>query len=154
MLWVLKRTVSMKRLFWAPKTYVKIDRQENIYNFTLKIFVYLNLCWLKHLCVLIPTSELRVRLARRESGLSPSVKYFTYHSKAVLLLWIFYVISVLFLLCSWLSFVIFQLWSCHFPIGILGQVWCLIVSIPDIFAPFLTNSLHVLLLLPADFFSI
>ena len=25
MLWVLKRTVSMRRLFWAPKTYVKTD---------------------------------------------------------------------------------------------------------------------------------
>ena len=25
-----------------------------------------------------------------------------------------------------------QLWSCHFPIGILGQVWCLIVLIPDL----------------------
>ena len=24
------------------------------------------------------------------------------------------------------------LWVCHFPIGILGQVWCLIVSIPDL----------------------
>ena len=24
------------------------------------------------------------------------------------------------------------LWSCHFPIGILGRVWCLIVSIPDL----------------------
>ena len=24
------------------------------------------------------------------------------------------------------------LWICHFPIGILGQVWCLIVSIPDL----------------------
>ena len=23
------------------------------------------------------------------------------------------------------------LWRCHFPIGILGQVWCLIVSIPN-----------------------
>ena len=23
------------------------------------------------------------------------------------------------------------LWVCHFPIGILGQVWYLIVSIPD-----------------------
>ena len=28
------------------------------------------------------------------------------------------------------------LWVCHFPIGILGQVWYLIVSIPD--APLLT----------------
>ena len=34
-------------------------------------------------------SELRVRLARRETGLSPPVKYFTDRSKAVLLLWIF-----------------------------------------------------------------
>ena len=24
------------------------------------------------------------------------------------------------------------LWRCHFSIGILGQVWCLIVSIPDL----------------------
>ena len=30
-------------------------------------------------------------------------------------------------LTSWLSFVV-----CHFPIGILGQVWYLIVSIPDL----------------------
>ena len=44
MVWVLKRTVSMRRFFWAPKTYVKIDGKEIIYNFTLKIFVYLNLC--------------------------------------------------------------------------------------------------------------
>ena len=44
MLWVLKRTVSMRRFFWAPKTYVKIYGQENMYNFTLKYFVYLNLC--------------------------------------------------------------------------------------------------------------
>ena len=27
--------------------------------------------------------------------------------------------------------------GCHFPIGILGQVWCLIVSFPDL-CPFLT----------------
>ena len=40
-----------------------------------------------------------MRLARCESCLSPPVKYFTDRSKAVLLLWIFYVISVLFLLC-------------------------------------------------------
>ena len=45
MLWVLKRTVSMRRFFWAPKKYVKTDGLENIYNFILKICVYLNL-WL------------------------------------------------------------------------------------------------------------
>ena len=42
MLWVLKRTVSM--FFWAPITYVQTDGLENIYSFTLKKFVYLNLC--------------------------------------------------------------------------------------------------------------
>ena len=36
-------------------------------------------------------SELRVRLARRKTDLSPPVKYFTDRSKAVLLLWIFYI---------------------------------------------------------------
>ena len=40
-----------------------------------------------------------MRLTRHETGLSPPVKYFTDRSKAVLLLWIIYVISVLFLLC-------------------------------------------------------
>ena len=40
MLWVLKSTVSMRRFFWAPKTYVKTDRLENIYKFELKNVVY------------------------------------------------------------------------------------------------------------------
>ena len=44
MLLVLKRTVSMRRFFWAPKTYAKTDGLENIYNFMLKSSVYLNLC--------------------------------------------------------------------------------------------------------------
>ena len=44
----------------------------------------------KYLCVLI-RFELRVRLARLETGLSPLVKYFTDRSKAILLSWIFYV---------------------------------------------------------------
>ena len=35
----------MRRFFWIPKTYVKTDGQENIYNFTLKNFVYLSLWW-------------------------------------------------------------------------------------------------------------
>ena len=30
MLWVLKRTVSMRRFFWAPKIYVQTDGLENI----------------------------------------------------------------------------------------------------------------------------
>ena len=44
MLWVLKRTISMRQFFWAPKTYVKTNGLENIYTFTIKKFVYLNLC--------------------------------------------------------------------------------------------------------------
>ena len=34
-------------------------------------------------------------------------------------------------LTSWLLFVVSTV-SCHFPIGILSQVWYLIVSIPDL----------------------
>ena len=33
----------MRRFFRAPKTYVKTDGLENIYNFTLNIFFYINL---------------------------------------------------------------------------------------------------------------
>ena len=43
-LWLLKRTFSMRQFFWAPKMYVKNNGTENIYNWTLKNFVYLNLC--------------------------------------------------------------------------------------------------------------
>ena len=35
MLWVLKRTLSLRRFFLAPKTYVQTDGLENIYKFTL-----------------------------------------------------------------------------------------------------------------------
>ena len=51
---------------------------------------------------------------RRETGLSPPVKYFTDPSKAVLLLWIFYVFfffSVLCLLCLCAHLFICALWS-------------------------------------------
>ena len=42
-LWVLKETVSLRPFFLAPKTFVKIDGFQNIYNFLLKNFVYRNL---------------------------------------------------------------------------------------------------------------
>ena len=35
-------------------------------------------------------------------------------------------------LVSWLLFVVSNLWVCHFSIGILGQVWYMIVSISDL----------------------
>ena len=69
----------------------------------------------------------------------------------MLLLLIIFVVSVLLLLCyrarlfvgalwsparkgltSWLSFVVSYCGVVHFPIRVLGQVWCLIVSIPDL----------------------
>ena len=40
MLWVLKRAVSLRQFFWAPKTNVKIDAKENVHNFTLKIYFW------------------------------------------------------------------------------------------------------------------
>ena len=76
-----------------------------------------------------------MRLAHRKTDLSPSVKYFTDRFKAIILLWVIYVISVLFLLCfcarlfhdalwspagkgltSWLSFVMYNCESVTFPL--------------------------------------
>ena len=45
MLWLLKRTISMRQFFFSTKTYVKTDRYENIYNVTLKSFAYLDQCY-------------------------------------------------------------------------------------------------------------
>ena len=50
-------------------------------------------------CVLVIIRIKGERGWRCETGLSPPVKYFTNRSKAVLLLWIFYVFSVMCLLC-------------------------------------------------------
>ena len=67
MLWVLKRTVSMRRFFWAPKTYAKNFGWENIYNFMLKFFVYLNL-WLK--CSMVYTGLEKIFLTYSSFGAS------------------------------------------------------------------------------------
>ena len=46
MLWVLKRTVSMRRFFWAPKTYIKTDGLKTIDSFKLKtMFKFVNIAW-------------------------------------------------------------------------------------------------------------
>ena len=52
-----------------------------------------------------------VRLVHRKTGLSPPVKYFNDRSKAVLLLCIFYVFSVLCLLSRCTRLFICALWS-------------------------------------------
>ena len=57
-LWLLERTVSMRRFFWAPKTNVKIDGWENIHNFTLNYF-----CLSRHLHDSVwEKSKIRLRL--------------------------------------------------------------------------------------------
>ena len=49
-------------------------------------------------------------------------------------------------LISWLSFVMSNCEVVTFPVGVLGQVWCLIVSIPDL-CPLSYVYIHLLLLL-------
>ena len=48
---------------------------------------------------------------------------------------------------SWLSFVVS---NCYFPIGILCQVWYLIVSIPDLCTLAYFSSLDTITLLPLE----
>ena len=98
---------------------------------------------IKHLCVLIHI------WTNGETDLSPQVKYFTECSKAVLIVdhlcylcLVFVMLSRVSIaalwspagkgLTSWLSFVMFYCVFVTFPCGILGQVWYLIVSIPDL----------------------
>ena len=96
------------------------------------------------------TSELRVRLAPL-NRFKPSSKIFYWPFQggtsfvdllcfcSVLCL-LFFVRVCLYVLCGHLlgkgwplgSRLWCLLWVCHFPIGILGQVWYLIVSIPDL----------------------
>ena len=58
-------------------------------------------------------------MVRRKTSLSPPVKYFSKRFKAVLLLSIIYVISVLFLLCFRARLFIDALWS---PADLLALV--------------------------------
>ena len=86
----------------------------------------------------------------RKTGLSPPVKYFTDRSKAVLFLDLLCFFLLVFAMPLYLSVYMrlvvtyseradllaficgVLLWVCYFPISILGQVWYLIVSNPDL----------------------
>ena len=82
-----------------------------------------------------------VFLTTSETGLSPPVKYFTDHSKELLLLCylctVFFILSRLFI-AGWGRAGLLALASdvslCFvtFPCGILGQVWYLSVSVTDL----------------------
>ena len=105
----------------------------------------------KYLCVLIHIWT-KGEIGAPLTSISPPVKYFTHRSKAVHLLWIFYVFFFCLLFAMPLYASVYMclvvtcweradllalvcgvlLWVCYFPIGILGQVWYLIVSIPDL----------------------
>ena len=41
MLWVHKRTISMRRFFWAPKTYVKTDGRNYVQFYAIITMVYI-----------------------------------------------------------------------------------------------------------------
>ena len=88
---------------------------------------------------------------RHWAGLGPTVGCFADRSRAVLLLWIFCVFVLSCVCCVFVRVCLCVLcgrllgkgcslgsrlwclmWVCHFPIGIQGQVWYLIVSIPDL----------------------
>ena len=90
------------------------------------------------------TSELRVRLAPLNQ-FKPSSKIFNWPfqggtSFVDLYVFVLSCVCYVFVLCGHLlgkgwplgSRLWCLLWVCHFPIGILGQVWYLIVSIPDL----------------------
>ena len=90
-----------------------------------------NLCLQLNLCAIIPkmllsnliwvrvfncfrygyNKHLNFRLMEKKLTWEPQVQYFTDRSKAVLLLWIFYVFSVLSLLCLCARLFICALWS-------------------------------------------
>ena len=98
-----------------------------------------------------------------ETGLSPPVNTLTDRSKALPFWWIICAISVLclscFLVCSllpcwepagkrltsWLSFVVLNFVVDTFPFGILGQVWYLIVLIPDLCPLSYFHTVHIVL---------
>ena len=74
-----------------------------------------------------------MRLARRETGLSPPV-FFTDRSKAVLPLWIIYVINVLFLLCFRARLFTYALWS-HAGKGLASLLSFVMSNCEDITFP-------------------
>ena len=138
-----------------------------IVDLSVIIYIFMNLCVQIDSCkpniyVSWSTSELRVRLAPL-NRFKPSSKIFYWPFQGgTSFVDLLCFCSVLCLLCfvRVCLYVLFGhllgkgwplgsrlwclLWVCHFPIGILGQVWYLIVSIPDLctITYFYPNKLH------------
>ena len=115
-----------------------------------QLFPYMAFSCKPNIYVSWSTSELRVRLAPL-NRFKPSSKIFYWPFQGgtsfvdllcfcSVLCWLCFVRVCLYVLCGHLlgkgwplgSRLWCLLWVCHFPIGILGQVWYLIVSIPDL----------------------
>ena len=120
-LWCL--TVSLSLSHWYPGSGVVLDCVDS---------------WSLHPYLLWSTSELRVRFAPWNCFKPSSIIiYWPFQGGAS-----FVVLSRLFFtavwspagkgLSSWLLFVMFNCVFITFPCGILGQVWCLIVSFPNL----------------------
>ena len=81
-------------------------------------------------------------MLKLRAGICPPLEYFTDRSGVVLLLWIICVFLVLCFLCFCVCSLMLcghllgaDLLACFFvtfPCGVLGQVWCSIVSFPDL----------------------
>ena len=128
-------TVSLSLSHWYPGSGVVLDCIDS---------------WSLHTYLLWSTSELRVRLAPlNRSKPSSKIFYWAFQGGTSFVDLLCFVLSYvcyvfvrvcLYALCGHLlgkgwplgSRLWCLLWVCHFPIGILGQVWYLIVSIPDL----------------------
>ena len=102
--------IALKVQTWMLKGYFHTNKK--IRNLFFTIYMYQSV----KINIILPQNFILVRLARRKTGLSPPVKYFTDRSKTVLLLWIF--------LCFFLSCVCYDFVhvSLYVPCGhLLGK---------------------------------
>ena len=81
MLWVLKRTVSMRRFFWAPITKAKIDLKGNNYTLTIEILPYGSVIMFVLACETVCAAEIwkvleqsKYRIARKNGQIKVSKK--------------------------------------------------------------------------------
>ena len=159
MFWVLKRTILMRQFFKYPKHRLWLANGKNSLNLDARVHIYRTgktttkpAKTTTGIYIRIPSDGLLMTLPDETNrGDLPSSKilYWPFQGGtsfvdllcfcSVLCLLCF-VRVCLYVLCGHLlgkgwplgSRLWCLLWVCHFPIGILGQVWYLIVSIPDL----------------------
>ena len=97
-------------------------------------FVYSEVCSVSDLANIADPDQVLRHVASGWTGLSPPVKYFTDRSKAVLLLWIFYVFvlsCVCYVLCAsvYMCFVV-TCWERADLLALVCGVFCEFVTFP------------------------